>query len=328
MKKLNWIAVLVCMLLVCTLPVSAADATAPPKIVDGADCLSESEETELSQRAEAIAGQFQMDVVIVTALERQEADAQAEADALFDQGGYGIGEGKDGILLLVNLGQGEWSISTHGSAIAIFTDSGIQRMGEQLAGTYLSDAQYAAGFQAYLQDVENILTDAADHQDNTVPAPDTEHSSQQGTAQDTQNETAPQVQKESKTEPEKPKTPFNYILPALIGGFILTALYMSSMKQDMKTAGKQKNADTYFSSGNAADIKEKEIFLTSSITKKRIDKEHPEDNRKDYERERDRKERERRERERRERARAANRGKSTTHVSKSGEKHGGGSGKF
>lgn len=323
MKKLKCMAALICMLLICTLPAAAADQTVLPKIVDQAECLSENEEAELSQRAEALAGQFQMDVVIVTALERREADAQAEADALFDQGGYGIGEEKDGILLLVNLGQGEWSISTHGKAITVFTDTSIQSMGEELAGTYLRNAQYAAGFQAYLQDVETILTAYEKTGNNVESETETNESPRPEKTPDTQGSAVPEVQTQNKAEPEEAKTPLDYVLPALIGALVLTVIYMAALKQEMKAVGKQKDAGSY-QSGGAAEVKKKEVFLTSSITKKRIEKEQPQENNRDH----DRRERERRERERRERERKAERNRSTTHISKNGEKHGGGSGKF
>ena len=128
MKRIRFFAAaLVCLFMVNIMPVTASDEVNLPKVVDNAELLTEEEEAELTGLINTIVTEYETDVVLVTENQRQETDIQAEADMLFDSNGYGIGEEKDGVLFLVDMGAGEWSISTHGNTINLLTDKFVGR---------------------------------------------------------------------------------------------------------------------------------------------------------------------------------------------------------
>ena len=202
--------------------------------------------------------QYQIDIVLMTENRRQEGTAQAEADMQYVNRGYGIGEGKDGILFLLDMGSREWAISTNGAAMTMFSDYDLSALGDHAASGYFSSDQYYQGFQSYLKDAK----------------------------------------------PKEPKGPEDYIIPALVCGLILTILYMASLKSGMKTANMQKDAQDYQRGDAATQIRKRDIFLTSSITKKPI--EQKQDNRQHY----------------------GSHNRTTLHKDKHGNMHGGASGKF
>ena len=79
---------------------------------------------------------------------------------------------------------------------------------------------------------------------------------------------------------------------------------MASLKSGMKTANMQKDAQDYQRGDAATQIRKRDIFLTSSITKKPI--EQKQDNRQHY----------------------GSHNRTTLHKDKHGNMHGGASGKF
>ena len=92
-----------------------------PRLVDRADLLSELEEEELEARLDEISERDQVDVVVVTVNSLEGKTAQAYAEDYFIDHGYGQGENGDGILFLLDMGDRNWAIATHGYAIEVFT---------------------------------------------------------------------------------------------------------------------------------------------------------------------------------------------------------------
>lgn len=71
-----------------------------PRLIDGADLLTDSEEAKLLERLDEISEKYQTDVVIVTNYSLEGKTSTAYADDFFDYNGYGFGENADGILFL------------------------------------------------------------------------------------------------------------------------------------------------------------------------------------------------------------------------------------
>ena len=148
MKK---IILMICCLLLIITPLSASALT--PKIVDNAELLTADERATLEQRANALAGQYGFDVVILTTDSLNGVDSQSYADNFYDQNGYGVGPNYSGILLLLSMEYRDWAISTCGEAIYAFSDYGIQNIFFEIAG-YLSENQYYFAFTTYLDSLE------------------------------------------------------------------------------------------------------------------------------------------------------------------------------
>lgn len=262
MKKIRFMAALLCLVLVNVIPVSATEEVSLPKVVDNADLLSDAEETELTTLVNDIATVYQIDVVLVTENQRQEADIQAEADMLFDSNGYGIGDKKNGVLFVLDMGNREWAISTHGDAIMLFSDYDLNSLGQTAAQNYFANGQYRDGFVTYVAGIVRICEKKLNSQGNEQNAGD-ESTEANGTAAAEADDTEDATDEVEKNQapnsgiadtdqtqtgmepPSEPASPTDYLYPAFLGALIITIIYMVSMKKGMKKARKQQNADVY-----------------------------------------------------------------------------------
>ena len=118
--------------------VSAFAAQKAPRVVDGADILTDAEEAELVATLDEISERQKNDIVVVTTYSLDGKSPMAYADDFYDYNGYGFGENYDGILLLISMEQRDFWISTCGFGITAFTDAGIDYISEEII-YYLSD---------------------------------------------------------------------------------------------------------------------------------------------------------------------------------------------
>ena len=116
------------------------------RVNDSAEVLTEDEDGELEASLEELSVRQSFDVIIATidSLESEGCTSMEEyADDLYDYCQFGYGENRDGVLLLVSIGDRKWHISTCGYGITAFTDAGIQYLGEQMTPD-MADGDYAA----------------------------------------------------------------------------------------------------------------------------------------------------------------------------------------
>ena len=129
-------------------PAFAADGFADLyyRMNDSAEVLTEDEDGELEASLEELSVRQSFDVIIATidSLESEGCTSMEEyADDLYDYCQFGYGENRDGVLLVVSIGDRKWHISTCGYGITAFTDAGIQYLGEQMTPD-MADGDYAA----------------------------------------------------------------------------------------------------------------------------------------------------------------------------------------
>ncbi len=114
MKKLT-----VCLLalsLLCLLGISVSAETEATRLIDGADLLSESQETKLIARIDDIRTEFEYDIVIVTTeTYGTKTPFQFTKDA-FESGNYGMGENGSGVILTVSIKDRQWYIEFFGDS--------------------------------------------------------------------------------------------------------------------------------------------------------------------------------------------------------------------
>lgn len=123
------------------------------RVYDQAGLLTSSEITEIEDQLTSLRKSMNFDVVVVTTEEADGKTAQEYADDFFDQGGFGTGLKKNGILFLIDMDNREIALSTSGDTIRIFTDRVIDAM---LDDSYegVSQGDYKASVQAFLDDTE------------------------------------------------------------------------------------------------------------------------------------------------------------------------------
>lgn len=153
MKRLM-IFLTVSVLIGMTLCVGAADL---PRLSDGAGLLSAQQASDLLAVLDEISERQQCDVVVLTEASLHGYGVQAYADDFYDENGYGFGAERDGILLLVDMGERMWALSTSGFGMYAFTDYGLAYL-ETCFLDALSSGDYAGAFLTFAQECDTLLT--------------------------------------------------------------------------------------------------------------------------------------------------------------------------
>ena len=117
-------------------------------VYDEADLLTESEETALEQKLMDISHSYNTQLVVYTASTTTGGDIDSFADFLYDSMGFGYGELKEGVMLLICMDLREYQILSNGQAgIAIGTDE-IDVLCDFM-NTYLPEGHYTSAFHAF-----------------------------------------------------------------------------------------------------------------------------------------------------------------------------------
>lgn len=129
------------------------------RMEDQAGILTEEEEKKLNDTLDTVSEKQECDVAVVTVNSLEGKTAQEYADDFYEMNGYGYGEDKSGILLLVAMDDREWHMSTCGYGITAFTDAGLSYMEDQFVPD-MSDGEYAKAFTEYASLCDEFLTQA------------------------------------------------------------------------------------------------------------------------------------------------------------------------
>ena len=204
---------------------------------DSADVLTAEEDSELEDALEELSLRQNFDVVIATieSLESVDYTSMEEyADDLYDFCQFGYGADRDGVLLLVSVGDRKWHISTCGYGITAFTDAGIQYLGEQMTPD-MADGDYAAAFRTFVQ-WSDAYIDAA----------------RSGRPYDVKN------------LPRDPLSPM-YLFLALGIGLVLAWVIVGVMKSRLRSVAFQENAASYVREGSMNLTNQRELFLYRDV---------------------------------------------------------------
>ncbi|MGN0375862.1 MAG: TPM domain-containing protein [Butyrivibrio sp.] len=233
-------ALLLC--IVTVIPVLAESAA--PRLVDNADILSESEENTLISKLDEISERQRVDVIIVTVDTIGEKSPMEYADDFYDYNGYGFGEKKDGVLLLINMEGRDWYITTTGYGITAFTDAGREYIADKFLED-LSDGNYAEAFMTYANLCDKFITQA-----------------KTGEPYDSGN---------------LPKKPFNFLVCAIVSlviGLLVALVVTGIMKSKLKGVRFQQGAGSYIKEGSMNVTESRDLFLYTHLDMK----EKPRDN--------------------------------------------------
>lgn len=228
MKKWTVLFIMISLVLLFVIPTGAANY---PRMWDEADLLSDTEERSLVTQLTNISEKHQVDVVIVTVESTGELLPMEYADDFFDYNGYGFGESRDGVLLLVSMEDRDWWISTRGYGITAFTDAGINYIGEQIV-EYLGDDDYAGGFTRFAELADEFIAAAKAGKPYDV-----------GTL---------------------PKAPFNKgmaLIIAVVVGLIVGKIYTGKMKAELNTVRSRSEAADYVKQGSLNVTENSDFFL-------------------------------------------------------------------
>ena len=248
---------LLSILVLCSLMLNVTAEETLWRIVDNADLLDTAEESALEESARLIRETYNMDVVILTVDTLNGKRPQDYADDYYDEHGYGCGEEKSGLLLLISMEQRDWYISTCGNAIYALTDYGIQCVGEELLNGF--GMSYEAGFRMFL----NALPEYFEAYENGSPidgyadySGDYYHGDQEEV-----------VYYEEDLSPS--------LLLSLIVGIVAAAISVLVMRLGMNTRKPQRSASAYMQQSSYRLSRRQDMFLYSNVTKTRRQENKP-----------------------------------------------------
>lgn len=213
------------------------------RVIDEGSLLTSDEIKNLKTQLDEISKRQQCDVVIVTVDSLGEKTSTEYADNYYDDNGYGIGEGDDGILLLVSMEERDWAISTYGYGITAFTDAGQAYIMEEVQQK-LSDGAYFEAFQSFASQCDDFLTEAKEdtpYDSNNLP---------------------------------KGKPPLVWIPIALLVGIVIALVSTGVMKGKLKSVRKQPSAANYEKHDSFRVTDQRDIFLYNHIERRAKPKEN------------------------------------------------------
>ncbi len=150
--RLTILFTLFCCLGILSQPLFAGES----RVYDQASLFTSSEIQSLEDAISTLVATYQMDIVIVTTDDAQGATSQDYADDFYDYNGFGIGEDKDGLLLLIDMDNRNVYISTTGLAIRHLTDARINALLDNVT-PYLSDGDFYRASTTFLRKVEGYF---------------------------------------------------------------------------------------------------------------------------------------------------------------------------
>ena len=237
MKKIFSMILTVCVLLAMSLSIRASEVL---PLFDEPDLMTDAQEASLAAKLERISEQYQMEVIVAAFETIDGASPMDYADDFYDYNGYGYGENRDGLILIVVMDSRDWWISTRGSAITAFTDAGIEYIGDQIV-PYMSAGDFAGAFDAFADQCKTFMVQA-----------------KTGDPFDVHN------------LPKPPKEPFNTgmaLVIAVVGGLVIGLLYTGKLKGQLQSVQAQRAASGYVKQNSLNVTNSRDFFLYRNVTR-------------------------------------------------------------
>jgi len=241
MKKIIKLFVILFALLLVLAPISSVFAS-PSRVVDNADILSENERILVLAELDNISEKYNCDVVIVTVNSTNGKTLEAFADDYFDYNGYGLGDQKSGILMLIDMDSRTIWFSTQGYAIYAFTDYGIYLLEDTVIDSLIEG--YYQGCMKFAEEAERYLNLAKN-----------------GSPIDIAPEPEPQQQE---------YTPNAFVSLGL--GGIISLISSLVAKGKNKSVSKKTTAKDYKRAGSFHVTEANQWFLYSNVSRTRIER--------------------------------------------------------
>lgn len=199
-------------------------------VVDKADLLTDAQERTLETKLERLAQNYRVDVVIVTVESSYGDDKEAYAEWLYLTYGYGIGNDRDGILLLIDMDPNNrgWAIYGHGLGADAMPYRQIMKVGDAMVPD-LQAGDFAAAFDLFVDRCEERIHIAINGE---------------------------------------PFTPGRNLLICLVIGFVIALIVTGIMKGKLKSVRFQPAAANYVRQGSMHLSESYELFLYRTVTRR------------------------------------------------------------
>lgn len=215
-------------------------------VYDYAGLLTGDEIASLNEEIRQLRLQLEMDMVILTTYGTGNSSIQQFSDDFYDNQGFGYGSTDSGILLVLDMEAREWYMSTCGEALYIFTDYGLDQLGEVILPG-LSGGDYFGAFSLWLEALPGYV-----------------HAYQNGKPLDGYVTADPN--RDEILYYEDSSQLGNFPL-ALFIGLVAAVVVILVLRGQMNTAKFQPNAAEYLKQGSFRLRQRSDMFLYSRVTK-------------------------------------------------------------
>lgn len=133
---------------------AAPDAGNDRRVYDMAGLLTPKEIQGFEQTISEYRNRMKLDLVVVTTNDSEGKTAQEYADDFYDQGGFGYGKKKNGVLFLIDMDTRQLYVSTGGDVIRLLSDKRIDKILDNTY-EYVREEDYAGSVDVFLKDVSD-----------------------------------------------------------------------------------------------------------------------------------------------------------------------------
>ena len=235
---------LLCLLFAFTVIFSAAvmcrgDEFKIPRLIDESEVIPDADEAVLLQRMNELSEKYEFDLVIMTVDSESMAGISVEdfANDTFLYCGFGYGENKDGMLLLMVMDTRDWAVSKNGFALEAFTDAGFDYIIEQIKSD-LGEDNFTGAFTDYVDLCDDFLAKAK------AGEPYTED-----------------------TLPKEPFSAVSSLIVSVIIGFVIALIATGVMKGQLKSVRFRSEASDYTKPGSMQVNESRDFFLYSTVSR-------------------------------------------------------------
>ena len=223
----RFLILLLTLALCVSLAVSVSASAAAGIVMDDADLLSQAEEQALTQKLTEVGTAYNAQIIVATVASADGQDPDYMVNDLYDSMGFGYGELRDGVLLLVCMDPREYRILSNGYAGYAIDPGVIDTIGDAIVSD-LSDGDYADAFEIFADKCGYYLNGYL----NGFPF----------------------------------QTGRNLVI-SLVVGLVLALIVTSILKGQLKSVRKQNQANSYVRDGSMQVTLSRDTYLYSHVSR-------------------------------------------------------------
>lgn len=213
------------------------------RVYDDAGLFSVDQTDTLESEISNLKKELCIDLVIVTTSNAQGKSAREYADDFYDNGGFGVGTEKSGVLFLIDMDNREVYISTCGAVIDYLTDARIERMLDRIQPKAKA-GDYGGAAAAFLEETNRYIRSG-------IPE-----------GQYRQEEPKPFSERLQSFSPQKI---LFFVFISVVVGLICTGIVAAKYK-----SGYKKNTYPFQQKSRMHMIENQNVFLHRHVTSRRI----------------------------------------------------------
>lgn len=164
-RKLSICLLLLLLICLCAAPAARAEGNFS-YVEDSAGILSQEEEQALEERARAISEACRCSVYIVTVQDYRTMNPSGVgecAEGIYSFYDLGYGSGRDGLLLLLSMGDRDYALTSYGVYADYCFGDHNKTLVEEAFLAYFRSNNWYGGFSAFLNHAEDVLKTAQAH---------------------------------------------------------------------------------------------------------------------------------------------------------------------